>query len=1088
MWKKLISLNLAVLLILMATPAYAYEHADIQVPSGNRYARFFRNLDSDDPGPQDETLSWEYISSGGDLLMYRLYEWAPNEYKTTGKVVTSYNSRADGTGQSYALTSYILYYLSLKKATPTPLYAQWEEASDYSILYIGAGTGGTSEGKDYILVGGQGGTTTLAGDDAFVMNPSRGKIIGWEDRSAYVWSVEKRYVPGQTIPIDSNLRLTPIIGENYITYHYKDKAKADTEKTEFYFWYDRLIGETTLSRNIHEYNDNTERTMFVGWNDKLDGSGRWYTHSVQDVPHDLYAQYEKCLSGDYILLYSKLGLSDAELGHLYAARALDSDGHVDVDSLPVLAEPDGWHFSGWSTDYYGGNKVNSNTVLESGSVIYAQWSGSEPSTPVVPTEYYITLEPLNGDNTRMLVTNAGGMIVSDLPVPSREGYTFDGWYTERDGGERVVGGSHFDKDTTIYAHWTEIGGGQTFTVKFDLNYAGAPDYDSVECLPGTYVSPKFPVRPNFNFEGWFKEKECMTPWNFRGEMGGNPDAVTKDTTLYAKWTEAPGAGVVVTFDPNGGEMPNDNGVRVTGKGGTLFDLPDEPDRSGYIFNGWWTKVSGGDKVSTNTVFGEDTVVYAHWTQIGKPCTGEHTPGKKVAWHQTVEAHCTTTGRESVTYKCSVCGYTYTVEETIPALGHLWNKEGVIDKKPTCTEEGSKTIEDTECLRCGLKKDSVTVPIPAIGHTYGKWVTVKKPTTTEPGEEERVCSSCGHREVKSIPTINDDQKTYTVVFDPNGGSCSTSSLTTSMNGTLTSLPTPTWSGYTFDGWYTNKTGGERITTSTEFKSDTIVYARWSTISSEPNATEYRIYAPNYVSGGYVYVSHSSAAEGTRITIELSPRSGYEVDWVSAVNLNTGRELSLTRRYDDEYTFIMPASSVEVDAAFYERYTGSGNWYIPERIPVSSKPIKWYYSVGEIWHVTDGLVPYGTLLTRDMLISVLYNMDPSSTGEQVFWATEYSIVPDIYASGLWGVDKNISREQAAMILYCYSQHMGYNLSSRTNLTGYTDYSQMRQIARDAMSWAQATGLFTANSPNSLSPRSLITCGEANAILSRFVSSIK
>ena len=124
---------------------------------------------------------------------------------------------------------------------------------------------------------------------------------------------------------------------------------------------------------------------------------------------------------------------------------------------------------------------------------------------------------------------------------------------------------------------------------------------------------------------------------------------------------------------------------------------------------------------------------------------------------------------------------------------------------------------------------------------------------------------------------------------------------------------------------------------------------------------------------------------------------------------------------------------------------------------------------------------------MLISVLYNMDDSSSGDPTFWATNNAIVPDIYMSWLWGVDKAISREQTAMILYCYARHMGYSTAQSTNITGYSDYSQIRAIARPAMAWVQAAGLITNTSDTTLSPRAALTCGQANSILSRFVSTV-
>ena len=48
------------------------------------------------------------------------------------------------------------------------------------------------------------------------------------------------------------------------------------------------------------------------------------------------------------------------------------------------------------------------------------------------------------------------------------------------------------------------------------------------------------------------------------------------------------------------------------KGGTLAFLP-TPSRTGYTFKGWFTAQSGGTKITTSTVFEDDTTVYAQWT-------------------------------------------------------------------------------------------------------------------------------------------------------------------------------------------------------------------------------------------------------------------------------------------------------------------------------------------------------------------------------------------------------------------------------------------------------------------------------------------
>lgn len=86
-------------------------------------------------------------------------------------------------------------------------------------------------------------------------------------------------------------------------------------------------------------------------------------------------------------------------------------------------------------------------------------------------------------------------------------------------------------------------------------------------------------------------------------------------------------------------------------------------------------------------------------------------------------------------------------------------------------------------------------------------------------------------VTDIPTNNTENlnfyakwtaNTYTVTFDANGGSVSQTSAVT-VAGKLTSLPTPTYDGYNFLGWFTQKDGGDKVTTETVFTVDSTIYA-------------------------------------------------------------------------------------------------------------------------------------------------------------------------------------------------------------------------------------------------------------------------
>ena len=124
--------------------------------------------------------------------------------------------------------------------------------------------------------------------------------------------------------------------------------------------------------------------------------------------------------------------------------------------------------------------------------------------------------------------------------------------------------------------------------------------------------------------------------------------------------------------------------------------------------------------------------------------------------------------------------------------------------------------------------------------------------------------------------------YTITFNPNGGVVSPTSADTNASGLLSSLPTPTYSGYIFDGWFTAATGGIEVTTSTVFNSDETIYAQWTekpkyTITFNPNGGNVSPTTKNTKNDGTLdtlpiptYLRHSfngwftEASGGTQIT--------------------------------------------------------------------------------------------------------------------------------------------------------------------------------------------------------------------------------
>ena len=69
----------------------------------------------------------------------------------------------------------------------------------------------------------------------------------------------------------------------------------------------------------------------------------------------------------------------------------------------------------------------------------------------------------------------------------------------------------------------------------------------------------------------------------------------------------------ITFNGNGGTPSATSMTTIDQK---LPELPTATHSGRYSFDGWYTAASGGTKITTATVFYENTTVYAHWTYIG----------------------------------------------------------------------------------------------------------------------------------------------------------------------------------------------------------------------------------------------------------------------------------------------------------------------------------------------------------------------------------------------------------------------------------------------------------------------------------------
>lgn len=113
-----------------------------------------------------------------------------------------------------------------------------------------------------------------------------------------------------------------------------------------------------------------------------------------------------------------------------------------------------------------------------------------------------------------------------------------------------------------------------------------------------------------------------------------------------------------------------------------------------------------------------------------------------------DATCTEAGWKEAGV-CEVCGehYSYPTDENkIPATGHTWSEDYVVDKEATCTEAGEKS---KHCTVCDAKED--VQEIPALGHKFSAWKVTTGATVFNAEKQERTCESCGVKESRTNGT-------------------------------------------------------------------------------------------------------------------------------------------------------------------------------------------------------------------------------------------------------------------------------------------------------------------------------------------------
>ncbi|MBR4501916.1 MAG: InlB B-repeat-containing protein [Clostridia bacterium] len=254
---------------------------------------------------------------------------------------------------------------------------------------------------------------------------------------------------------------------------------------------------------------------------------------------------------------------------------------------------EGYTFGGWMLE--NGSIVTADTLVSTARdhELRAKWD---------PLSFTVSFDPLGGSSASS-ITVSYGETYGTLPSSTKRGHTFDGWYTQPEGGSLITETTTVSilADTVLYAHWTPM--------SFTLHFAANGGTVSPESKTVVFGSPygELPVA--------YKEGYVFSGWRYGGLTINEQTIFTTpfDTTVIAQWTPKQYA---IIFSPGTG----------SGTAFTLWKNHNEDiilpgctfAKEGHVFSGWALDPgSTTADYAAETAFSrnERTTLYAVWSPL-----------------------------------------------------------------------------------------------------------------------------------------------------------------------------------------------------------------------------------------------------------------------------------------------------------------------------------------------------------------------------------------------------------------------------------------------------------------------------------------
>ena len=771
-----------------------------------------------------------------------------NTFTKEGYTFDVWNTKADGSGTSYADKAYVK---NLAPSGNITLYAMWK-ANTYTVTFNSNTGEGTMTDQ----------TLTYDVETALTENTFT--------KTGYTFDGWNTKADGSGTSYANNASVKKLAISGTITLY--AKWKANTYKVTF----NSNTGEGTMSEQTITYDVETALTentftkegySFVSWNTKEDGTGTDYANKalVKNLKTSgnitLYAKWQ---ANTYTVTFDN---NTGEGTMSSQTFTYDKESTLTENSFTKI----GYTFVNWNTKADGSgttysNKAEIKNIATSGNVtLYAIWKANT---------YKITFNSNTGTGT---MSEQSVEYNKDITLSANEftktGYTFDGWNTKADGS----GTTYQDKQAiknlvpsgtiTLYAMWIK----NYYTVVFDNNTGeGTMTNQRI-----TYEEEVALTENSFEKVGY-----TFVNWNTKADGSGTTyanKAVVKNLkesgniTLYAMWKANTYA---VTFNSNTGEGTMPDQTFTYDKESELTE--NTFTKTGYTFDGWSTQADGkgtsyADKASVkNLAPSGTTTLYAKWKPNTYKVAFQSNTGEGTMSYQTItydietalkENAFTKTGYTFVNWntKADGSGTAYTNKEVVKNLKTsgsvtLYAQWKANDYTVTFDSNTGTGIMPAQTLTYDKKTTLTQNAFTKTGYTFLNWNTKADgsgTSYTDKAEVKNIAAS-GNITLYAIWQAN----SYKISYNNTTGEGTMSTQNATYDKDVTLLENEfTKQGYIFDGWNTKEDG-----TGTTYQDKQTV----KNLVPSGNITLYAMWVKNY----YTVVFDNNTGTGKMVNQRIT----------------------------------------------------------------------------------------------------------------------------------------------------------------------------------------------------------------------------